>query len=77
MAAAESGVSLVFHDITASGADEGVSTFLPRLMKFLEQMIEREVPVGVLYSAMLETGRQWRQGTQEDVELFAALLKIL
>ena len=77
MAAAESGMSLVFHDITASGTDDRASSFLPRLMRFLEQVIEKDVRVGGLYSAMLEIRKQWRQNTQEHVELFSALIEIL
>lgn len=77
MAAAESGVSLVYHDITASGNNEGASSFLPRLMRFLEQVIDKDISVGTLYSAMLKTGEKWREGSRESVELFSELMRML
>lgn len=74
MAAAESGVLLVFHDITLSPeeADEP-NDFLTRLINFLKVAVRQGVTVGVLYKAMLRIGLQLKFGS----DLFADLVKYL
>ena len=53
MAAAESDVSLTFHDVTSSGNAEEC-TFLTPLTQFLDRCVERNVTVGGLYCAMIQ-----------------------
>ena len=72
MAAAECGVSLVFHDITLSAEEADEPTdFLTRLIDFLKVAVRQAVTVGVLYKAMLHVGLQSKFGS----DLFAELVK--
>ena len=79
MAASQSQVSLIFHDISSADERERDSDFLPQLMSFLDWAEKNDLTVSTLYSAMLEAGKQLRKGCGENSkhDLFAVLVKIL
>ena len=78
MAAAESRVSLAFHDVTPPPSNgEKTDNFLPRLVGFLDEALRRKVTVGALYGAMLHVGLLWNNGSESESDLFATLLNHL
>ena len=79
MAAAESHVSLAFHDIVIASSSKGEKShdFLPRLTGFLEEALRRKVTVGALYRAMLQVGSLWNNGSESESDLFATLWNFL
>ena len=79
MAAAESHVSLAFHDIViaSSSKRERSRDFLPRLVGFLDVALRRKVTIGALYRAMLQVGSLRKDGSESESDLFATLLNYL
>ena len=82
MAAAKSGVSLIFHDVGGlSKTDYRQSKdFLTSITNFLDEAKKRNVTVGKLYEAMLQAGLQWKDessGSVKDSDLFSNLINQL
>ena len=81
MAAAESNISLAFHDITSGGEEERSHDFLTRFSGFLDEVLKRRLTVGKLYKAMVQVGLLWKRSddieTKHERDLFAMLLKFV